>query len=263
MAPEVDIVIRCKDGYELTEACINSILANTERQRVRIILSDDGSSDLQKHWDEVDIYVKHRKAHGAVTATNLGLQASLAFSDSEYVMVMDNDTRVPEGDVGWLDRFIAELERYPDTGCVGATTNYANPPQHILSVPQTYTADWSAEDGSGGVKDNPPSIWFISFCCLLRKGVVRHLGLWDEQYNPGNFEDTDYAVRIREAGLQIRVARSVYIHHEGHKTFSTQLKSLLAENRVKFIRKWGMGRLFDMGLIHPQEVSKVIRELVQ
>jgi len=257
LAPEVDIIIRCKDGYELTEACIDSILANTDRGRVRIILSDDGSEELQKHWDDVDIYVKHRMAHGAVTATNLGLQLSLAFSDSSYVMVMDNDTRVPDGDVGWLDRFIAELVQYPDTACVGASTNYANPPQHILSVPQTYTADWD-----GGQKDNPPSIWFISFCCLLRKEVVRSLGLWDERYNPGNYEDTDYAVMIRNAGWHIRVARSVYIHHEGHKTFSTQLKTLLRDNKVKFVGKWGMGRLFDMGLVHPKEMDQLIRAVV-
>lgn len=252
----VDIVIRAKNGHDLTATCIRSIKQATPDGTYRIILVDDGSDTAYDRMGQ-DYTVSVAVSRGAVSATNLGLQVALAL-DGDYVMVLDNDTRVPHGDTTWLSRMIAELERYPDTACVGATTNYANPPQHIMACPQTYTADWG-DEAKGGMKDNPPVVWFVSFACLLRKDAVRRVGLWDERYNPGNWEDTDYAVQLRQAGYQVRVAHSVYIHHDGHKTFSGKLKELLAVNGKKFREKWGLGLLYDMGFVTKAELMKEAR----
>jgi len=171
---------------------------------------------------------------------------------------MDNDTRIPEGDTEWLNRWIAEMERHADCGASGATTSYSNIPQHILAVPQTYTADWD-----NGEAENIPVIHFVSFAVMLRKDAVRQVGLWDERYNPGNWEDTDYAIQMRLAGWTLRVAQSVYIHHEGSRTFGKDLKQLLATNKLKFIEKWGMGRMWDMGLVRDDEMVGLLRQKIK
>ena len=252
-----DIVIRAKGGHELTARAIKSIRDNTPAGQYRIILVDDGSDPpLFEHLgDPGDLYMARPEPGGAVSATNLGFQAALTFRDSAYVMVMDNDAAVPDGDRTWLFRFISELVEHPDTAVVGATTNFANPPQHILTAPATFERDWQEKGQGFGRKENPPVPALVSFACLIRKEVIAQLGLWDERYDPGNFEDTDFAVTVRVAGYKVRVARSVYIHHEGHKTFSKDLKLLLARNREKFIQKWGAGRLMDLGLVKPEEVA--------
>ena len=256
----VDIIIRAKNGHDLTRACIDSIVKNTP-DSYRLILVDDGSSTFQDA-SECDYYVRSSESRGAVTATNLGLAIALQLS-GDYVIVLDNDTRVPDGDKTWLDRWIGELEQAgPETAAIGATTNFANPPQHILTVPQTYTADWRNE-GKAGEKNNPPVRWFVSFAVLLRKSALRVCGLWDEQFNPGNWEDTDYAITLRKSGFQIRVARSVYIHHDGHKTFGKDLHQLLATNKEKFLRKWGIGCVWDMGLLSNEEMSGVLRGMAK
>ena len=257
----VDIVIRAKNGHELTGRCVESIRRNTPKDSYRIILVDDGSEPRysKSDWD-VDVIVGCTKSSGAVTATNLGLAVALQNDAFPYVAVFDNDTRVPEGDTTWLARFVAELEQHPNTACVGATTNFANPPQHILVTPQTHTADWADEKaGKWGIKENPPVVWFVSFAVLFHKATILHLGYWDERYNPGNYEDTDYAVRVRDAGMHIRVARSVYIHHEGHKTFSDDLQRLLQVNGEKFKEKWGLGKLYDMGFVQKAELMRSAR----
>lgn len=253
----VDIIIRCKNGRDLTTKLFNSIRANTPQGSYRIILVDDGG-DLPDTFD-ADYYVRHAKSLGAVSATNTGLGISLGLSDSDYVLILDNDTEVPAGDFTWLERMVGELERFgPRCACVGATTNYANRPQHILSGLDTYTADWKDEQsGKAGFKNQPPAIWFISFAVLFRKSVLRECGLWDERYNPGNWEDTDYAVQVRNHGYEIHVAQSVYIKHKGHATFSDRLKELLETNKQKFVEKWGPGRLWDMGLIGNRDIATV------
>ena len=255
----VDIIIRAKNGHDLTAACVASIRRNTPKDSYRIILVDDGSDPPLDA--PVDYLIRSAASQGAVSATNLGLAVSLTKHDSAYVMVMDNDTEIPEGDEGWLDRFVKELEQYgPKTAAVGATTNFAMAPQHILHTPKTYQADWKDERAkTSGVKENPPVIWFISFSVLLRKDVVRQVGPWDERFNPGNWEDTDYAVQLRTAGYDVRVARSVYIHHHGHRTFGAQLNDLLATNEQKFVDKWGPGRLFDLGLLTADTMDRLIK----
>jgi len=254
----VDIVIRAKNGHALTADCIRSIKQTTPEGTYRIILVDDGSEPVYVQLGQ-DYTVRSDVSRGAVTATNLGLQVSLSLP-GEFVAVFDNDTRVPLGDSTWLERWVKEIQAHPDTAACGATTNYANPPQHILAAPQTYTADWNDEKtGKWGIKDNPPVVWFISCAVLLRKDIVRRLGLWDERFNPGNWEDTDYAMRVRDAGYAIRVAQSVYIHHDGHKTFSDDLQRLLAVNGQKFREKWGLGKLYDMGVVQKAELMKHAR----
>jgi len=246
---KVDIVIRALNGSSMTKDCVESLAQTVCSHRVILVQS---GSDLYKDMADVDIV--SRTPMGAVSATNLGLSSSLTFSDSEYVMVMDNDTEVPLGDDGWLDRMIAELEQYPDTAAVGATTDSANPPQHILTVPQTYTGDWG-DNEKGGVKDNYQSPVFVSFCVLMKKSAVREVGLWDTRYDPGNFEDTDYALQLRIAGYKVRVARSVYVHHKCHKTFGDNLSKLMNANQRKFVSKWGLGRLWDLGIVPDKEIA--------
>lgn len=257
---KVDIIIRAKNGHDFTKRCVESIRANTPRDDYRLILVDDGSippySDLDIIMPYVtgDVLIRHTYPKGAVSATNSGLAIALMDNTAPYVAIFDNDTEVPAGDSTWLDRFIAALEASPRTGCVGATTNFANPPQHVLTTPETYTAKWEK-----GIKDNPAVVWFVSFACLLRKTAMLQLGFWDTQFDPGNWEDTDYAVRLREAGWEIRVAQSVYIHHRGHKTFGPQLQELLQVNGKKFREKHGLGKLWDMGIVESKELMGALR----
>lgn len=252
----VSIIIRGKNGHELTTRCIASIMENTPNDSYRLIVVDDGSEPAYAF--PCDYAVRVPVSKGAVTATNLGLGVALQIADAPYILVLDNDTEIPFGDVTWLERFVSELEEHPRTGAIGATTNFSKGHQHALAAPQTYTADWS-EDKRGGVKDNPQVAEFVSFAVLMRRDAVARTGFWDEQYNPGNYEDTDYAVQLRLAGWEVRVARSVYIHHRGHSTFGKDLSNLLQTNGLKFMQKWGPGHLWDLGLMPSQSLLAAMK----
>jgi GT2 family glycosyltransferase len=254
----VSIIVRAKNGHDLTSQCIASILENTEPLTYRIILVDDGSDpalDLP-----CDVLIRNAISKGAVTATNIGLGVALQQKDAPYILVLDNDTEIPKGDTTWLQRFVSELEENPRTAAVGATTNFAKGQQHALAVPQTYTADWKDDAArTAGVRANPEVAEFVSFAVLLRRDAVATVGFWDEQYNPGNFEDTDYAVQLRLAGWDVRVARSVYIHHKGHQTFGNDIDTLLQSNGLKFMQKWGPGHLWDLGLMPTQSLLQAMK----
>ena len=258
----VYVVIRAKGGHDMTAELIQSIRANTP-SAPRIVLVDDGSEPPLEC--PVDVVVRHATPRGAVSASNSGMAVALADRGCRYVLILDNDTLIPEGDTTWLERFVGELEEDgPGVAAVGAVTNFANAPQHALTAPQTYAREWTDEKtGRRGLRGNPQVPQFVSFAVLLRASALREVGLWDTRYDPGNYEDTDYSMQLRAAGYEVRVARSVYIHHAGHMTFGDDLRRLLAENQVKFVEKWGVGRLFDLGVIPPSDMARLLAGVQQ
>ena len=70
------------------------------------------------------------------------------------------------------------------------------------------------------------------------------IGLLDEQFSPGHYEDDDYCYRTRLAGYKLTIAGDAHVHHHGSASFKLHAPEQLAElpkiNYQKFINKWGV-----------------------
>ena len=77
---------------------------------------------------------------------------------------------------------------------------------------------------------------------LFRRQLVEEIGLLDESFGSGNFEDDDFCLRAVLAGYRNMIAGDVFIHHYGSRTFignGIDYGSSLSGNRRIFIEKWG------------------------
>ncbi|MBM7647021.1 GT2 family glycosyltransferase [Scopulibacillus daqui] len=78
---------------------------------------------------------------------------------------------------------------------------------------------------------------------ISKKSVLDEIGLFDEQFGIGNFEDDDLCPRARKKGYELVIALDAFIHHEGHATFKqmdgADLNNILQENHEKANKKWG------------------------
>ena len=54
-----------------------------------------------------------------------------------------------------------------------------------------------------------------------KKEVLDKVGLLDEIYFPGNFEDDDYCFRIINAEYKLLLCHDTFVHHYGSASFST------------------------------------------
>ena len=65
----------------------------------------------------------------------------------------------------------------------------------------------------------------------------------DERFSPGNFEDDDFCLRAQIAGFNTVIAKDVFIHHYGSKSFTAEglekYKTRLETNQKIFVDKWG------------------------
>src|SRR5262249_12280783 len=82
----------------------------------------------------------------------------------------------------------------------------------------------------------------IGFCLLIRRAVLDQIGLLDERFGIGCFEDDDFCLRAVRAGWKAVVARDAFVHHYGNRTFQgngIDLASVMAANHKRFLQKWG------------------------
>jgi GT2 family glycosyltransferase len=85
----------------------------------------------------------------------------------------------------------------------------------------------------------------MMFCTAFRRDLVDTVGLLDERYEVGMFEDEDYAIRVRAAGYEVAWTPEVYVHHAYHASIGKLLPTgeymrLVQQNKQRFEEKWGI-----------------------
>ena len=76
---------------------------------------------------------------------------------------------------------------------------------------------------------------------LFRKDLVDRIGILDERFGSGNFEDDDYCLRAALEGYRNLVAGDVFIHHHGSASFKgngIDFTKAMTGNLGLFSRKW-------------------------
>jgi GT2 family glycosyltransferase len=241
MGTPTAIVIPAHNQLEYCRQCVESIWANTQPP-YRLVLVDNGSTDgVGEYFDSVpDATVIHAKSNrGFAGGTNLGL----AEVDG-HALVLNSDTIVPSG---WLGRLEAALLEAPDVGMVGPMSNYVSGPQQIdgLAIESLAEIDVFAAELANTKQGQRRDVErLVGFCLLIRDTVLRDVGLFDESFGMGNFEDDDYCLRARNAGYRLRIAEDAFVFHYGNRTFLSMGISdyhwdeLIAANRRRFLEKW-------------------------
>jgi GT2 family glycosyltransferase len=108
-------------------------------------------------------------------------------------------------------------------GLVGPMSNYAAPPQLMESVP--YRDMGEMHRFANNWRDEHRGQWFTvpklsGFCLVMTRAVYDAIGGLDERFGMGFFDDDDLAQRARRAGFELAVARDLFVHHFGSRTFA-------------------------------------------
>jgi GT2 family glycosyltransferase len=139
---------------------------------------------------------------------------------------------------------VAYLAR-PEIGLVGPVTNaigneakvdlgYTN----LAQMPQAAAAYMQAHPGQCfEIKV------LAAFCLGMRRALIDEVGLLDERFEIGMFEDDDYSRRVREKGYRLVCARDIFIHHVGGASFfhlpRSEYVRIFAANKTRYEEKWG------------------------
>lgn len=253
------IVLLAWNQLAYTKLCVESVLQNTHVP-YELVLVDNGSVDgtpdyfrqLKAEHPELTIKVQlNRKNLGFAKGCNQGL----ALANGDFVCFLNNDTLVVDG---WLEQLQWWADLEPNIGMVGPVSNRVAGIQKIDGVPypedeltpqmaerlETFAAAWRAQNRHQSVQVNR----IIGLCLLVKRELIERIGGFDTGFATGNFEDDDYCFRARVAGYRIVIARDVFLHHYGSKTFEgnkVDYSATMARNQERFLKKWGFEKTPD------------------
>ena len=238
--PDVSIVIVTFNQFDYTQKCLESIREHTNVNHEIIVIdnaSTDGTPERLKAFPEVRLIRNHENL-GFPAAVNQGINAAIGTD----ILLLNNDTVVTEG---WLERFMEILKSDPAIGLVGPVSNLVSGIQldrevRYKDIAEMHRYAKQLHTSNSGATLTVPRVAFL--CTLIRGEVIRRIGGLDERFTPGNYEDDDFCLRSAMAGFKASVAKDVFIHHYGSKSFlaggQESYLERLKTNREIFIAKW-------------------------
>jgi O-antigen biosynthesis protein len=237
---KTSIIILTHNQLDYTKQCIESIAKYTKEGSYEIIIVDNHSTDGTVEWLKQQNNIKvifNNENLGFPKGCNQGIE----IATGENILLLNNDTIVTKN---WLDNLLACLYSSDDIGAVGPVTNSA---AYYSTIPVNYTSIDEMHQFAASYNVSDPNKWeerlkLIGFCMLIKREAVDKVGLLDERFTPGNFEDDDYSVRLRKAGYRLMLCKDTFIHHYGSVSWKKDVNAyskVLTENEKKFKEKWG------------------------
>ena len=232
------IIIVTHDQLDYTRQCLDSLHRLTD-EPYELILVDNASTDGTVEYLRTVPNAKlitYDENRGFPAAVNQGI----AVATGHQVLLLNNDTILT---TGWLRRLLRALHQDPSIGLVGPCSNCVSGSQQVetsyngLADLDGFAWEWGkANDGVVVDTDR-----LVGFCLMIKRDVIDKIGTLDERFGIGCFEDDDYCLRAIRAGYRAVIARDVFIHHFGSRTFvgaGVDFEGILRENEQRFRAKW-------------------------
>jgi GT2 family glycosyltransferase len=210
--PLVSIVIPTRDRKDLLELCIKSLDEATSYRNKEIIILDNGSeeeatkaylADLSKRSD-----VRVIAAPGPFNYPRL-INLGASHARGEILMTLNNDIEAFEPD--WLDELVSQVLR-PGVGLVGCLLLYPDRSvQHagviigLSGVAGHMYAEATPDDPgyAGRIHVTQDLSAVTGACHAMRRSLFEQLGGLDERHLAVAYNDIDFCLRVREAGLRV------------------------------------------------------------
>jgi GT2 family glycosyltransferase len=241
------IVVLCYNGLEeTTRPCLESIIKNTPADSYELVVVDNASADGTAEYLKM-FAAQHANVKIQLNDTNKGYAGGnndgIKLAQGQYIVLLNNDTLVPEG---WLERLIKLFKDQPSVGLVGPVTNSAGNEQRIELAGLN---EKNFEKIAGAYIDRQKDVWFTTeklgfFCVAMRRALLEKIGYLDEKFGIGMFEDDDYCIRAKKAGFTLAVVEDCFVYHKGSVSFKKLATSdyieIFNRNRGYFYEKHGV-----------------------
>jgi len=231
MLPKVAIIISTYNQEVLLETCLDSLKKKTTYKNYKVYVIDDSGKGsvgqrIKNKFGSVDITINKINL-GFSKANNVGIKKAMRKCNPDYILLLNDDTEVTQKN--WLKKMVEVGESNKKSGILGCKIIY---PDGSLQNIGGYVRKWEiVKELNQNIKDVIEVDQVMGGFLLIKKEVIKKIGLLDEIYTPYLLEDTDYCLRAKENNFKILSVGSVEIIHKKGKS----IDSLKGKKKI-FIR---------------------------
>ncbi len=200
--------------------CVRALLTQEpELPPARVIVIDDGARAEAEAALPGICWIEGAKPFNFARNVNRGL----AVATGDVFLLNDDALLVtPRG----FSRLAAIMTHDVGLCSAGIEGIVGNPGQHVRSGEQ--------------LRDEAANLAFVSVFLPARTRAL--VGTLDERFSGYGFEDDDYSLRVRAAGLRLTIFDGCVVRHDGELPSSFRVRrdyaALFAQNRRLFDSKW-------------------------
>lgn len=226
----VSIVIPVYNQLDFTRRCLESLQKYTPGVETIIVdnASTDGTSAFLATQKDIRV-ISNIENRGCSGAWNQGVQSA----SHAWIAVLNNDIIVTPG---WLENLLefAEKNQYD---VVSPGIREGELVYELHEYAQQFTCSMSRVVRRGIAAGE---------CFMVHRSVFERIGLFDENFKIGQYEDTDFFRRVRNAGFRMAITGCSFVHHFGSVTRISLKKNKAVrpyaiENRAYYHKKWKLG----------------------
>lgn len=237
---QVSIIIPVWNGSQVICACLQA-LQNQSFREFEIIVVDNASQDnsvdlIETNFPQVKI-LKSEYNLGFSGGCNLGIEGA----QGEILILLNQDVTVYPN---WIEEFILAFTQYPSAGIIGGKGLYPEGLiiQHAggwIEWPLGLAQHYGYQEQDEGQYDTPRLVEFVTGAALgIRRTTLEHVGLLDDSFWPGYYEDVDYCFRARALGFEIWYCPAiVYLHQESFSTNNIERSWYTQRGRLRMLLK--------------------------
>jgi N-acetylglucosaminyl-diphospho-decaprenol L-rhamnosyltransferase len=230
MIRELDcsIIIPVYNRWDYTRQCLEGIYASDVRVS-EVIVVDNASSDETpaklKEYPQVKV-LTNLTNEGCAKAWNAGLRAS---SGVRWKILLNNDVLLTP----WALSGLVDSAVRLGLGIVCPA---------MWQGPLDYDLTGISTKLRNALKEMPRMGFLHGVCFCVRQDVFEKVGCFDENFVLGQYEDTDFFLRAKNAGFTGATVSDSFLHHYGSLTqLALRDEGQLdyaRENRRYFRKKW-------------------------
>ncbi len=220
------IIVIVQNRLDQTKKCIKSIRKHTPEHH-EIIFVDNGSNDETVRWLQSQVkanknyrLIENRKNIGSSASCNQGIN----ISQGQYIVLINSGVVTGEG---WLHSMLQCFNAGDDVGLIGPLANYARGIQQVKD--DSYQLADDLNQYTENLKEKYrhrriPCGNVEGFCMLFKRTLAEKIGLFDQRFGAGDFEDEDFCIRASIEGYTNYIAGDVFVQRQGGKRASGDRK---------------------------------------
>lgn len=227
---------------ELRQLATNAIESYKKFSEVTIISVDDGSPMDTTFLKELsDIYLRNEENRGFAITCNNGFKWVFENESEDcYIVCSNNDIEINKKTIPALQEPFEKFDNVAITGIVSTQLKeWEGKPLEEMN--------WRCMSSGGLLRDRMQDggLW------MSKKSILEHIGIFDERFIRGGYEDVDLFLRARDTfGMRIVMnGHACYWHKQGAtrwncekngyiNNFGFESRTIESENLKRFIEKW-------------------------